>query len=152
MAIESIDLNFIHPKMMNMLQRLLLTTLLAFAAICVQAQSDTPLLSADQPHSQLSRSALQHNSVFFTDQENQVYYIDFEATKSKVVEVKLWKNDTELVQKELTYDLPYNAIYELGVKDLAAGQYSIELTTIEGDGIFRFFTIDNGPQKSSAEK
>lgn len=136
---------------MNMLQRLLLTTLFAVAVISLHAQPESPQLTADQQN-QLSRAALQHNAVFFTDLENQVYYIDFEATKSKVVEVKLWKNDTELVQKDLTYDLPYNAIYELAVKDLAAGSYSIELTTIEGDGIFRFFAIEDNTIKSSAER
>lgn len=138
--------------MMNMLPRLLLTALFAAAVICVQAQLNAPQLTADQYASQQSLAALQHNSVFFTDLENQVYYIDFEATKSKVVEVKLWKNDLELIKKELTYDLPYNAIYELAVNDLTAGNYSIELTTIEGDGIFRFFEIEDQTIKAKADK
>ena len=96
-------------------------------------------------------SEVNNAEVFFTDPEKKLYYIDFQATKSKVVLLQLWKNQEELIKNETTQELPENTIYELKISDLPSGSYSIELTTIEDDVIIQIFNI-NDKKEETVEK
>lgn len=126
-----------------MLQRILLslTLLLTFSALYSQnVQVPTNVNELENLNS-FSQSTLISGEVFFTDPENKVYYIDFEATRSTVIQVQLWKNQDKLVTNEITDGLPYNTIYELKIDSLTPGEYSIELTTIDDDSIIQIFEV-----------
>ena len=123
-----------------MLRRILLcTAILAYTttAYCQNALQ-TPNI---EDLSDLTISDIVKDEVFFTDPEKKVYYIDFEATKTRIVQLQLWKNNEELVKNEETVELPQNTIYELNIEKLAPGEYSIELTTEEDDAIIQVFKV-----------
>jgi hypothetical protein len=126
-----------------MLQRILLslTLLLTFSALYSQnAQMPTNIAELENLNG-FSQTASISGEVFFTDPEKKIYYIDFEATKSQVTQIQLWKNQEKLVKNENTDELPYNTIYELKIDNLTPGEYSIELTTIDDDSIIQIFVV-----------
>ncbi|MGB0864420.1 MAG: hypothetical protein ACPGXZ_15960, partial [Saprospiraceae bacterium] len=118
-----------------MLQRIVLslTLLLTFSALYSQNAEIPTNVNELENLNNLNRVTSMSGEVFFTDPDNKVYYIDFEATKSQVIQIQLWQNQEVLVKNESTDKLPYNTIFELKIEDLAPGEYSIELTTIDDD-------------------
>lgn len=81
------------------------------------------------------------NEVFFQDPERKVYYVDFEATKTKVSQIQIWKNLETLVLNENTDELPFNTIYEISFEKYEPGEYSIEVTTVDEDVIIQMFVV-----------
>lgn len=72
---------------------------------------------------------IETNLTFFHDSESQVYYIDFESIPVNLSHIKVYdKNHTVVFQDDL-WDVPVNAIYELSVKNLKSGIYSVELSS-----------------------
>ena len=126
-----------------MLQRIVLslTLLLTFSALYSQNAEIPTNVNELENLNNLNRVTSMSGEVFFTDPDNKVYYIDFEATKSQVTQIQLWKNQEKLVKNENTDELPYNTIYELKIDNLAPGEYSIELTTIDDDSIIQIFEV-----------
>ncbi len=125
-----------------MFQKLLLCLLCTVLASNIYAQSAVPNNEDNVLDlSFLSENGMLSEKIFFTDPDNKVYYIDFEATKTKITQIQLWKNEEELVKNENTLELPENTIYELKIEDLPAGSYSIELTTVDDDAIIQIFNV-----------
>lgn len=69
---------------------------------------------------------------FYLDEENKVYYIDFESISVNLNDIKVVDQAGKVVKSDKLWDLPVNTIYELSVKDLAPGNYKVELRTYTG--------------------
>lgn len=69
---------------------------------------------------------------FFLDEENKVYYIDFEMINVNLNDVIVKDASGEVVWKDQVWDLPVNTIYELDVSNYKSGNYFIELRTFTG--------------------
>lgn len=126
-----------------MFQRGLLLLLLLSLCTNIQAQNslETVPTTDVEDLSDLSVSKTLNEEIFFTNPEKTVYYIDFEATKTVVSQIQVWKNQEVLVYNESTSELPYNTIYELKISDLSPGEYSIELTTTDEDVFIQVFDV-----------
>ena len=125
-----------------MLQRVTLFSLLIMLCASVQAQNLETIRNNDtEDLTTISISKTLLEEIFFTNPEKTIYYIDFEATKTQVAQIQLWKNQDALVLNEDTVELPYNTIYELNIETLPAGEYSIELTTQDDDVIIQVFDV-----------
>ena len=66
---------------------------------------------------------------FFYDEENDIYYIDFEAINLNLTAVKVLNKGGKELIKENVADLPVNTIYELDCSKLVSGVYTVELHT-----------------------
>jgi hypothetical protein len=78
-------------------------------------------------------------AIFFTDEVNQLLFIDFEALGEDVSELKIL-NDETVVLKEDVSRLPENTIYEINLKNLKSGKnYKILLNTPFGILTKEFF-------------
>lgn len=119
---------------------ILLTTTASFGQVSTLPQALN--LGEIEQLNELTTAASRSSEVFFKDPERKMYYIDFEATKTQIVQLQLWKNQEKLVKNEDTYELPHNTIFELNIEDLKPGDYSIELTTIDDDVIIQVFKVE----------
>jgi len=69
---------------------------------------------------------------FHSDQNDQLYYIDFENLKMNLSDI-IVKNDAgEILFEEEVIDLPVNTIFELDFSDYGKGKYQIELRSFTG--------------------
>lgn len=64
---------------------------------------------------------------FYSDEENQLYYIDFETIQVNLSEVVVKNPQGEILFKDDVYDLPVNTIYELDFSPYGSGNYKVEL-------------------------
>ena len=64
---------------------------------------------------------------FFYDEENEIYYIDFETISFNLTKIKLIAKDGSELIADSVADLPVNTIYELDCSKLNAGNYTVEL-------------------------
>ena len=110
--------------------------LFSAAAILVAFSIITPLnaqlLSITSPNgndsSKLNASVKDWS--FYTDNENQVLYIDFEKIDVNLSSVSVKDADNKLVFKdENLWLLPVNTIYEVDFSNKPKGQYTVELRT-----------------------
>ncbi|MEZ5043782.1 MAG: hypothetical protein R2828_28045 [Saprospiraceae bacterium] len=65
----------------------------------------------------------------FRDEENELYYIDFEAIKVNISNVVVKDEQQNILFQDDVFDLPVNTIYELDLSAFQAGKYRIELQT-----------------------
>jgi len=63
----------------------------------------------------------------FADEENRVYYIDFESLSFNLSNIIVKNEDGKVVLKEDVFDLPVNTIYEIDYSDYETGEYQVEL-------------------------
>lgn len=63
----------------------------------------------------------------YNDEENNVYFIDFEKINFNLSEIVVLDAANKVVFKEDVFDLPVNTIYELDFKPYQKGNYKIEL-------------------------
>jgi hypothetical protein len=110
--------------------------LFSAAAIMVAFSIITPLnaqlLSISSPNgndsSKLSSSIKDWS--FYTDNENQMLYIDFDKIDVNLSSVAVKDANHKVVFKdENLWQLPVNSIYELDFSNKPKGQYTIELRT-----------------------
>lgn len=69
---------------------------------------------------------------FYTDEENKVYYIDFESLSVNLSNISVRRKNGEVVMREDVFELPVNTIYEIDFNQFGAGQYDIELRSFTG--------------------
>lgn len=80
-------------------------------------------------------SVLNMNSTdwsFFVDDENHIYYIDFEKINVNLNDIKVMNEEKEVVLEDQLYDLPVNTIYELDLSGFPSGVYEVELRSFTG--------------------
>ena len=63
----------------------------------------------------------------YSDEENQIYYIDFEKITFNLNEIVVLDEQNNVVFREEVFDLPVNTIYELDLKPFGKGDFSIEI-------------------------
>lgn len=68
----------------------------------------------------------------YADEENKLYYIDFEKLKVNVNDIIVKNEAGEVLLKENVFNLPVNTIYELDFSHYKPGAYQIELRTFTG--------------------
>lgn len=69
---------------------------------------------------------------FYSDDENKVYYIDFEKLSFNLSEIVVKDAEGTIVMREDVLDLPVNTIFELDFGEFNAGKYLIELRSFKG--------------------
>lgn len=73
-----------------------------------------------------------NNWSFFVDEENKLYYVDFEKLSFNLSDIVIKNDDGEILFKEDVLDLPVNTIFELDFSSYAAGEYEVELRSFTG--------------------
>lgn len=69
---------------------------------------------------------------YYIDDEQHIYYIDFEKINVNLNDIKVINSQGETVLEDQLYDLPVNTIYELDLSDYPKGTYSVELRSFTG--------------------
>ena len=69
---------------------------------------------------------------FYIDEEQEIYYIDFEKINVNLNDLKVINADGEVVLEDQLYELPVNTIYELDLRELPEGTYEVALRTFTG--------------------
>lgn len=68
----------------------------------------------------------------YADEENKVYYIDFENLSVNLSNIQVRRQDGEVVLREDVFELPVNTIYEIDFNQFGSGNYDIELRSFTG--------------------
>lgn len=78
--------------------------------------------------------ALQENEDWslYIDEENRIYYIDFEHLKVNLSDIIVKNESGRILFKDDVFDLPVNTIYEIDFSKYKAGSYQIELRSFTG--------------------
>jgi len=117
------NLNKFNTKM----TRLLFTALLMLACqFAMMAQTNVP----DGPMmvDQLTAKGIPaENLSFFADEEEGVFYIDFESISLNLNEVVIKDKEGATVFMQKVNNLPVDTIYELDYSQFNSGQYIVEL-------------------------
>ena len=107
--------------------RLLFTALLMLACqFAMMAQTNVP----DGPMmvDQLTAKGIPaENLSFFADEEEGVFYIDFESISLNLNEVVIKDKEGATVFMQKVNNLPVDTIYELDYSQFNSGQYIVEL-------------------------
>ncbi len=72
------------------------------------------------------------NWSFYKDEENNIYYIDFETISFNLSDVVVKNEHGEIIMKDDVLDLPVNTIYEIDFSEFSEGKYEIELRSFTG--------------------
>lgn len=72
------------------------------------------------------------NWAFYADEENKVYYIDFESLSVNLSDIVVRRQGGEVVFREDVFELPVNTIYEIDFSQYGKGNYDIELRSFTG--------------------
>ncbi len=113
------------------MQRLTLLLVLFAFSVTLSAQSSASvsnsvnleLINLDESDSNWS---------FFVDEENKLYYVDFEKLSFNLSDIVVKDESGEIIMKEDVLDLPVNTIFELDFSDFPAGDYLVELRSFTG--------------------
>ena len=70
--------------------------------------------------------------LFMPDEENKVYYIDFESLKINLSDIIVKDQSGRVILKDDVFELPVNTIYELDFSQYGSGTYNIELRSFTG--------------------
>lgn len=68
----------------------------------------------------------------YADEENKVFYIDFENLTFNLNDIVVLNESGDVVHEDEVFDLPVNTIYELDLSSQRAGTYYIELRAFTG--------------------
>ena len=68
----------------------------------------------------------------YADEENRIYYIDFETLNVNLSDIVVKNEKGEIVWKDDVFELPVNTIYELDFSQYSSGKYEIELRSFTG--------------------
>lgn len=105
------------------------TTILVLLSICfnLNATNGVPknfeaidIISASKPYT--------FNSIFFFDNENELFFIDFEAISDDLMMLNIYRDGGLMMEDDIT-DLPNDAIYEINTNVIRKGIYTVELVT-----------------------
>ena len=69
---------------------------------------------------------------FYSDQNDQLYYIDFENLKMNLSDIIVKNAIGETLLEEEVMDLPVNTIFEIDFSEFGSGKYQIELRSFTG--------------------
>ncbi len=72
------------------------------------------------------------NWSFYKDEENQLYFIDFEQINFNLSEIIVKNDDGDILIQDDVLDLPVNTIYEIDLSEYGVGNYHVELRSFTG--------------------
>lgn len=98
--------------------------LITFAVLTFAQNSPSQLLASNDL---VPKGIIQEEWSFFYDEENKIYYIDFETISMNLTKVKVVTNNGKAIISDNVADLPVNTIYELDCSQLTEGKYTVEL-------------------------
>jgi hypothetical protein len=111
----------------------LLSCGLFLGGISLQAQTSVKGIPANLTVSSTAMAELPFNDwSIFSDQDNAIYFIDFEQVAVNLDEIVVKDQAGQVLWQEEVFDLPVNTIYELDFSDYQAGEYLIELKAYTG--------------------
>ncbi len=107
---------------------------LLFAGFCLSANAQTAALDPETNFNTTIKASSQPFSTstdwtLFADEENKLYYIDFETLTFNVSDVVVKNDAGEVLLRDKVFDLPVDTIYELDFSHYKSGKYEIELRT-----------------------
>ena len=104
------------------------------ALTSIDAQTTTTTPSSPVAVNQLVAKGIQANNnwSFFSDEESDFCYIDFESINVNLNEIVVKDQKGTIVFKEAVNGLPVDSIYELDCSQFPIGVYSIELHSYTG--------------------
>lgn len=102
--------------------------LLLFLSTATIAQSSASVNNYSEDLTTLNSD----NWSFYIDEENKVYYIDFESISVNLSTIVLKNENGEVLLKDDVLDLPVNTIYELDFSPYGMGNYEVELRSFTG--------------------
>ena len=105
-----------------------LVTLCFSTDLSAQMTAKSPLANANASAPELELN----DWSIYSDQESNVYFIDFEQLAINVNKVMVKSMRGDVVWQEDVFDLPVNSIYELDFSEFTAGDYYIELQAFTG--------------------
>lgn len=70
---------------------------------------------------------ISENWSFYADEENRLYYIDFQNLKVNLSDIVVKDQNGKVLLKDDVFDLPVNTIYELDFNQYGSGNYEIEM-------------------------
>ncbi len=116
------------------MQRFLLLGLLLLLGSLSTASAQTFAAADFRPAEPPSAPTTHHDDDWsvYVDDENHVYYIDFEKFAVNFREVVVYNDRREIVLRDEVSDLPVDAIYEIDFSALPHGKYTIELRSFAG--------------------
>ncbi len=106
-------------------------TLTLFSANQIKAQTSANLTSNDLVSLGLNEMS-EENWSFYSDDDDQIYYIDFEKISFNLSDVIVKNHLGEVIFKDEVLGLPVNTIYELDFGVFGKGKYEIELRSFTG--------------------
>ncbi len=113
------------------MQPLALSTLvLVFAMTFAEAQ--TTASTHFSSFENLANTESDENWSFYIDEENQLYFIDFETINVNLSDIIVKSDEGEILLREDVFELPVNTIYEIDFSPYGAGTYHIELRSFTG--------------------
>ena len=118
-----------------MQQKIVFAFLLFCLGICssTYAQSTADLGRSFMPAEDTELKEIKdENWSLYADEENRIYYIDFEKLTFNLSDIIVKNDDGEVIFKEDVFDLPVNTIYELDYADFKSGEYQLELRSFTG--------------------
>ncbi len=68
----------------------------------------------------------------YTDEENELLYIDFETIDVNLSTIIVKSNDKKVILKEDVLDLPVNTIFEIDFSEFGPGKYTVEMQSFIG--------------------
>lgn len=80
------------------------------------------------------------NWAVYADEENNLYYIDFESMSMNLSDIIVRDQTGEILLREDVFDLPVNTIYEIDFNQYGKGTFEIELRSFT-DAYRRTVTI-----------
>jgi hypothetical protein len=103
-------------------------------ASAVFAQPSAANLTSDITGTELFTPApvAEDDWTLYVDEDNKLFYIDFETLQVNVSDVLVKNEKGDLVWKDNVFNLPVNTIYEMDFSRFQSGVYEIELRTFTG--------------------
>jgi len=114
----------------------------AFALLlCTSAFANNAGDPPTKSKSKSENSAAKFYNIFFTDSENDVLFIDFEAVQDNLREIKIVK-DGEILLTDDVSDVSSNDIYEVNYSIFQSGIYMVEIVTEHDITIRKSIIVD----------
>ena len=98
--------------------------LIAFTIVTFAQNASSQLLASNDL---APKGIIAEEWSFFYDEENKIYYIDFETISMNLTKVKVVAKNGKAIISDNVADLPVNTIYELDCSKLTQGAYTVEL-------------------------
>lgn len=106
-------------------------SLFAFVLLCFISNSlfaQTSANANDNIFTSLNLTEhVDENWSFYTDEENKLYFIDFEKINFNLSEIIVKNDKGDILIQDDVLDLPVNTIYEIDLSEYSAGNYHVEL-------------------------